>query len=107
MLNKPLEKDAEVGRIPSFVITLQMSPCNLSIFVEGIFESTCVEVYTSRSSVIVGIIYCPVGVRDNVLNIISTLLDSLNNENKNYLLMGNFNCNNLNEGENSQLYSIY
>lgn len=56
---------------------------NLDIFVDGISESTFIEVYTSHSPVIVGIIY------------------SLNIENKNCLLMGDFNCNlNLNQADN-------
>lgn len=81
---------------------------DLSTFREGLFESTFIEVETSRSHVIVGVIYCPTGINDASFEVMSALFSSLNRENKQCFLMGDFNCNllNLDDNRSNQLLNL-
>lgn len=76
------------------------SRSDLSIFVEGVFESTFIELQASHSPIIIGVIYCPSGVSETVLDMFSTLFISLNREDRSCFLMGDFNCNLLITSEN-------
>ncbi|PIK46895.1 hypothetical protein BSL78_16242 [Apostichopus japonicus] len=80
--------------------TIDVVIFNLSIFVEGVFESTFIELQASHSPIIIGVIYCPSGVSETVLDMFSTLFISLNREDRSCFLMGDFNCNLLITSEN-------
>ncbi|KAJ8039687.1 hypothetical protein HOLleu_13768 [Holothuria leucospilota] len=67
---------------------------DLTIFLEGFLESLFIELVTShRTSVLVGVIYCPTGINSDVIEKLTPVFESSEASRKGCVLMGDFNCN--------------
>ena len=74
--------------------SLQIRPReDLSIFQENVVESLFIEVMLHRKTLIVGVVYCPKGITNESYNFLTNIFQALSNNNKDCVIMGDFNCN--------------
>ena len=70
---------------------------DLSIFQENELESLFIEVMLHKKTLIVGVAYCPKGINYESYNFLPNIFQTLSINNKNCVIMANFNCNTINK----------
>ena len=78
--------------------SLQMIPReDLSIFQKNVVESLFIEVMLHKKAFIVCVAFCPKGINNEGYNFLTNIFQTLSNNNKDYVIMGDLNCNTLNK----------
>ena len=69
---------------------------DLLIFQENVVESLFIEVMLHKKTLIIGVVYCPKGINNESYNLLTNIFQTLSN-NKDCVIMGDFNCNTFNK----------
>ena len=68
-----------------------------SIFPANVVESIFIEVMLCKKTLIVGVVCCPKCINNESYNFLANLFQTLSNNIKDYVIMGDFNCNTINK----------
>ena len=70
---------------------------DLSIFQENVVESLFIEVMLHKKTLIVGVVFCPKGINNESYYFLTNIFQTLSNNYKDCVSMGDFNCTTINK----------